>query len=316
MSAMTICFDVPHNPFPTAVALGTFDGVHLGHQEVLRSMHEAAKKDGLQGWVFTFKNHPKAVVPPFEAPLLLSTWQEKVTLLNHQVQPDGIVLQSFDQRFSQLSPETFVKDILCERFQARHISVGYNFRFGYQAKGDAQLLKTMGESLGFSVSVVPAYAFQGETVSSSKIRSYLLAGDLAQALPLLGGHYLIQGEVIHGQGLAAKFLGVPTANLSFEQKEKALPPKGVYACEIRINGSHTVYHGVLNLGLRPTFSGEGLNLEAHLLDFEGDLYGQTLQVYFKAFIRPEQKFDGPEALKTQINKDIVQTRLHFNALRS
>lgn len=316
MSAMTICFDVPHNSFPSAIALGTFDGVHLGHQEVLRSMHEAAIHEGLQSWVFTFKNHPKAVVSPFEAPLLLSTWQEKISLLNRQSQPDGIVLQSFDQRFSQLSPETFVKDILCQRLQAKHISVGYNFRFGHQAKGDTQLLKTMGESLGFSVSVVPAYAFQGETVSSSKIRRYLLAGDLAQALPLLGGHYLIQGEVVHGQGLAAKFLGVPTANLSFEQEHKVLPPKGVYACEVQINGSHTFYQGVLNLGLRPTFSGEGLNLEAHLLDFEGDLYGQTLQVYFKDFIRPEQKFDGPEALKAQIHKDIAQTRQRLNALGS
>ncbi len=316
MSAMTICFDVPHNPFPTAVALGTFDGVHLGHQEVLQRMQTAAKKEGLQGWVFTFKNHPKAVVPPFKAPPLLSTWQEKITLLNHRISPDGIVLQSFDQAFSKLSPETFVEDILCKRLQARHISVGYNFRFGYQAKGDVQLLKTMGESLGFSVSVVPAYAVQNETVSSSKIRAYLLNGELDKALPLLGDRYLIQGEVVHGQGLAAKFSGVPTANLDFDQEHKALPPKGVYACEIQINGSHKVYQGVLNLGLRPTFSGEGLNLEAHLLDFEGDLYGQTLQVYFKAFIRPEQKFDGPEALKAQIHKDIAHARDCLNALRA
>jgi riboflavin kinase / FMN adenylyltransferase len=315
MSAMTICFDVPHNPFPTAVALGTFDGVHLGHQQVLQHMQKAAQQEGLQGWVFTFKNHPKAVVPPFQAPPLLSTWQEKITLLNHQVSPDGIVLQSFDQSFSHMSPECFVEDILCTHLQAKHISVGYNFRFGYQAKGDVHLLQTMGESLGFSVSVVPAYAFQEETVSSSRIRTYLLAGELDQALPLLGGRYLIQGEVIHGQGLAAKFLGVPTANLAFDQEHKALPPKGVYACEIQINGSHQLYQGVLNLGLRPTFSGEGLNLEAHLLDFEGDLYGQTLQVYFKAFIRPEQKFDGPEALKAQIHQDIAQTRQHLDALR-
>lgn len=316
MSAMTICFDVPRNPFPTAVALGTFDGVHLGHQEVLQSMRQSAIEEGLQGWVFTFKNHPKAVVPPFKAPLLLSTWQEKITLLNHYVAPDGIVLQSFDQAFSQQSPETFVKEILCDRLQVKHVSVGYNFRFGYQAQGDAKLLQAMGKSLGFSVSVVPAYALNGETISSSKIRAFLLAGELDKVLTLLGNRYLIQGEVVHGQGLAAKFLGVPTANLAFEQAPKALPPKGVYACEIQINGSHTVYQGVLNLGLRPTFSGEGLNLEAHILDFEGDLYGQTLQIYFKAFIRAEQKFDGPEALKAQIHKDIVQTRERLNALRS
>lgn len=315
MSAMTICFDVPHNPFPTAVALGTFDGVHLGHQEVLQSMKKSAIKKGLQGWVFTFKNHPKAVLPPFKAPLLLSTWPEKVTLLQRCISPDGIVLQSFDQTFSQQSPETFVKDILCDRLQAKHISVGYNFRFGYQAKGDAELLKSMGDALGFTVSVVPAYTWEDETVSSSKIRTLLLAGELEKAFALLGGPYLVQGEVVHGQGLAAKLLGVPTANLAFEQASKALPPKGVYACEVKINGSNTLYQGVLNLGMRPTFSGEGLNLETHILDFEGDLYGQTLQVYFKSFIRSEQKFDGLEALKTQISQDIAQTRERLSALK-
>lgn len=313
MSPMTICFEVPQNPFPTAIALGTFDGVHLGHQQVLQSMHEAAQAQDLQAWVFTFKNHPKAIVPPYQAPLLLSAWQEKITLLQDQLHLDGIVLQSFDKSFSEQAPETFVEEILCKRLQVKHISVGYNFRFGYKARGNVELLKTMGQDMGFSVSVVPAFAYAGEPVSSTRIRDLILEGALAEALPLLGGSYLIQGEVVRGQGIAGKFLGVPTANLDFDQGPKALPPKGVYACEIRINGEVHRYQGVLNLGLRPTFSGEGLNLEAHLLDFDGDLYGKTLQVYFKDFIRPEQKFDGPEALKAQIHQDIAAVRKCLNA---
>ncbi len=311
MIPMTICFDVPESPFPTAVALGTFDGVHLGHQQVLKSMQQAAQAKGLQSWVFTFKNHPKAVVPPYQAPLLLSAWQEKITLLQRHSALDGIVLQSFDKDFSEQAPEDFVEHLLCQRLQAKHIAVGFNFRFGYKAKGTPQLLEAMGEQLGFSVSVVPAYTHQGASVSSSKIREYLLQGELQQALILLGGHYLVQGEVVHGQGIAGKFLGVPTANLHLADSPKALPPKGVYACEIHINGETKAYPGILNLGLRPTFSGEGLNLEAHLLDFEGDLYGKTLQVYFKHFLRAEKKFDGPDALKAQIQKDLSEARTYF-----
>ncbi len=308
MSPMNICFDVPQNPFPTAVALGTFDGVHLGHAQVLQSMDTAATQAGLQRWVYTFKNHPKEVVSPQKIPALLTSWQEKVTLLQDFMPLEGIVLQSFDTAFSQQSPEDFVRDVLCRQLHVKHVSVGYNFRFGHQARGNGELLKTMGKKEGFSVDIVPAYESHEQVVSSSRIRTLLQSGKLAEALPLLRGSYLVQGKVIHGQGIAAKFLGVPTANLELNQERKLLPPKGVYACQVRINGSDQRYPGILNLGLRPTFSGEGLSLEVYLLDFEGDLYGQTLQVYFQDFIRAEEKFDGPEALKTQIHKDIARAR--------
>ena len=308
MTPMNICFDVPSCEASTAVALGTFDGVHLGHRQVLDQMRQAAVDAELQRWVYTFKNHPKTVVRPHAAPLLLSTWEEKVSLLRRSGELEGVVLQTFDEDFSQQSPEQFVKEVLCERMRVKHLAVGYNFRFGHQARGDGALLQRMGQELGFTVTVVPAYTQQDQEVSSSRIRGLLMDGELETALPLLGGTYLVAGTVIHGQGIAAKFLGVPTANLEIDPETKALPPRGVYACDVRIEGQSPTYHGVLNLGLRPTFSGEGLSLEVFLLDFEGDLYGKQLEVFFSSFVRPEQKFDGPEALKAQIHRDIAQVR--------
>lgn len=305
---MNICFEVPELHQPSAVALGTFDGLHLGHREVVGQMVKQAEHHQIQPWVFTFKNHPAHVLRPDKAPRLLTTWQEKMTLLQKNYALNGVVLLSFDRDFSHVSPEDFVSEILVKQMKVKHITVGYNFHFGYQARGDAQLLQDLSKKHDYALTVVPAYQMGDESVSSTRIRKLLSAGLMEPALALLGGEYLIQGKVIRGQGIAAKVLEVPTANLEMDQSIKHLPDKGVYACTVRRAGDEKIYNGVMNLGIRPTFAGGDLSLEVYLMDFEGDLYGEVLEVFFKSFLRPEKKFDGPEALKQQIHRDIHLAR--------
>jgi len=305
---MNICFEVPELQQSSAVALGTFDGLHLGHREVVGQMVKQASAHQIQPWVFTFKNHPAHVLRPDKAPRLLSTWQEKITLLQNNYQLNGIVLQAFDDDFSHISPEDFISEILVKQMKVKHITVGYNFHFGHQARGNAALLQELSTIYCYELTVVPPYQLGEQVVSSTRIRELLSDGLIAPALALLSGEYLIQGKVIRGQGIAAKVLGVPTANLEMEQILKNLPPEGVYACQVRRAAERSLYNGVMNLGTRPTFTDGGLNLEVYLMDFEGDLYGEVLEVYFKSFLRPEKKFDGPDALKSQIHRDIHLAR--------
>lgn len=305
---MNIAFEAPQLHSASAIALGTFDGLHLGHRQVLKAMSVQAQEQALQAWVLTFQNHPATVLRPESVPDQLTTWSEKVTLLQEAIPLEGIALLSFDEALSQMSPERFVEDILVGQMRAAHVAVGYNFRFGYQARGDTALLQSMGQTLGFGVTVVPACEARGQVVSSTRIRALLQSGDLPSALELLSEAYLIQGEVIHGQGIAAKVLEVPTANIQLDSPRKALPAYGVYACTVRLPGERRQRPGILNLGLRPTFDGSSLSLEVYLMDFFGDLYGQILEVYPKHRIRSEQRFNGPDALKKQIHQDIAQAR--------
>ena len=316
MSAMNICFESPELAFETAVALGTFDGLHLGHRQLVQRMLKAAQEQNLQPWVYTFQNHPAHVLRPDKAPRLLTLWPEKSTLLQDAFALSGIIFQPFDEAFSQIPAETFVRDILFAKLKVRHIAVGYNFRFGHGAQGDASLLERLGAELGVQVDVMPAFEFEQTPVSSTRIRNLILEGQLQPALNLLGDRYLIQGQVIRGQGIATGVLGVPTANLELNQTHKLLPPKGVYACLVRRAGQAAFEQAVLNLGIRPTFNGNDLSLEVYIMDFKGDLYGQDLEVYPRHFIRPEQRFAGPEALKAQIHRDIDAARSALMTLQS
>lgn len=305
---MNVCFEIPTLPQPVSLALGTFDGLHRGHRQVISTMQRQAQKHHLPRWVFTFQNHPAEVLRPNQAPPLLTTWPEKLTLLRESAQLDGVILLPFDESFSHTPPEDFIREVLVRRLQVAEVAVGFNFHFGYQAKGNPALLQRMGAELGFGVEIVAACEAGDQPISSTRIRELITAGEMSDALALLGGSYLIQGEVVRGQGIAAKVLGVPTANIRLEHERKVLPPLGVYVCQVRLPGETQLRPGVMNLGKRPTFDGLSLSLEVYLLDYSGDLYGQTLEVYVQRFVRPERRFDGPEALKQQIHQDIEQTR--------
>ena len=273
---------------PRRVAVGTFDGVHLGHREVIRGCDT----------VLTFDPHPQEVVSPEHMPpKLLSSFPIKRDLIAG-LDVDELVVIPFDKEFARRSAEDFIADVLVGKLGATHVSVGENFRFGHKAKGDAELLRSRSE---FETRVVPLVEAAGETVSSSHIRGLVAAGEVDKAADFLGGPFLFEGEVVHGDK-RGRDLGFPTANIVPDDR-LVCPGHGVYAAWA---------HGHLaavNVGVRPTFqTGRGLLVEAYLLDFEGDLYGQTLRVAFVERLRGEKPFPSVEALVEQMSRDVEDTR--------
>ena len=269
------------------VAIGTFDGVHLGHREVIRHMDT----------VLTFDPHPLAVIAPHALPKLLQTFPLKRDLIAGLGVEDLVVIP-FDRSFAEHSAEEFVDEVLVRRLNASHVSVGENFRFGKGAKGDAEYLRSRPE---FETRVVPLVEVAGETVSSSHIRGLVAAGDVKTAAEFLGGPFLAEGEVVHGDK-RGRTLGMPTANLVPDDRI-AVPGHGVYA------GWAHGHPAAINVGVRPTFqTGRGLLIEAYLLDFDGDLYGQTLRIAFLERLRGEKRFESVDELVAQMQRDVDQAR--------
>jgi riboflavin kinase / FMN adenylyltransferase len=270
-----------------SVAVGTFDGVHRGHREVIRGSDSA----------LTFDPHPIAVINPTAAPKLLTPLPIKRDLIAGLGVKELVVIP-FDRGFAGRSPEEFVEKVLVERLGATEVSVGENFRFGQGAKGDADLLRSRPE---FRTRVAPLVEVAGETVSSSQIRALVASGEVSKAADFLGGPFLFEGEVVEGDRRGHE-LGVPTANLVPDDR-LVCPGHGVYAA-----WAHG-YPAAVNVGVRPTFgSGRGLLIEAHLIDFEGDLYGQTLRIAFLERLRGEKRFESAEALVAQMNRDVKRAQ--------
>jgi len=269
------------------VAIGTFDGVHLGHREVIRDMDT----------VLTFDPHPLAVIAPHAQPKLLQTFPLKRDLIQGLGIEDLVVIP-FDRSFAQHTAEEFVEEVLIKRLDASHVSVGENFRFGKGAKGDPDFLRSRPE---FETRVVPLVEVAGETVSSSHIRGLVAAGDVKGASEFLGGPFLFEGEVVHGDK-RGRTLGMPTANLVPDDRLQ-VPGHGVYA------GWAHGHPAAINVGIRPTFqTGRGLLIEAYLLDFDGDLYGQNLRIAFIERLRGEKRFESVDELVAQMRRDVDQAR--------
>ena len=272
---------------PRNVAIGTFDGVHLGHREVIRGADT----------VLTFDPHPLAVIHPEATPKLISTSAVKRDLIASLGVAEMVVIP-FDRGFSEQSAEEFVQDVLIRRLGAERVSVGENFRFGKKAKGTAEFLDSHDE---FETRVVPLVEVAGETVSSSHIRGLIAAGDVAAAGQFLGEPFLFEGEVVVGDRRGRE-LGVPTANLVPDDAYVS-PGHGVYAAVAE------GYPTAVNVGVRPTFdSGRGLLVEAHLIGFDGDLYGKQLRIAFLDRLRGEKRFDSVDALVEQMQRDLVDAR--------
>jgi riboflavin kinase/FMN adenylyltransferase len=269
------------------VAIGTFDGVHLGHREVIRGMDT----------VLTFDPHPLAVIAPHALPKLLQTFPLKRDLIAG-LGVEELVVIPFDRSFAEHSAEEFVDEVLVKRLNASHVSVGENFRFGKGAKGDADFLRSRPE---FETRVVPLVEVAGETVSSSHVRGLIAAGDVKGASEFLGGPFMFEGEVVHGDK-RGRTLGMPTANLVPDDR-LAVPGHGVYA------GWANGQPAAINVGVRPTFqTGRGLLVEAYLLDFDGDLYGQNLRIAFLERLRGEKRFDSVDELVAQMKRDVERAR--------
>jgi riboflavin kinase/FMN adenylyltransferase len=292
----------PPDPGPSAVALGLFDGVHLGHRAILGTALTRARAAGLEAVACTFDPHPMEVLQPDRAPRPITTLDERLALIG-ETGVDAVVVLPFTRELASIEPEAFVKDVLLERLRAREIVVGYNHRFGRGARGDARLLQDLAARGGFRAHVVPPMTVDGAAVSSSEIRTALQRGDVTTAARGLGRPYSIAGPVTSGAG-RGRTLGFPTANI--ESDRPVLVARGVYWGRVEVDGR---WHStVVNVGVRPTFGESTLAVEAHLLDFAGDLYGRRVRLEFLERLRDEMRFPSVEDLKAQVARDIAAAR--------
>ncbi len=283
---------------PLHLALGVFDGVHVGHQAVIKRAVDAAARDGGKSFVVTFSPHPIRVIAPEKAPAaLLATLDEKAAVVK-ALGVDGLLVIHFDLAFASMAAEEFVRK-LCTG-NVRTIAVGVDWRFGSNRSGDVPMLRRMGEELGFNLEAVSPVMWDGERISSTRIRQAVRDGNFAAAAEMLGRPYELSGIVIECRKLGRE-IGFPTANLRLGERQ--LPADGVWA--VTVDGE---LKGVANLGMRPTVDGTERLLEIHLFDFSGDLYGKELRVRFKKYLRPEKKFGSLEGLQAQIAKDAEEAR--------
>lgn len=295
----------PSDRSPTVVTPGNHDGVHLGHRALISTARDLAARSGLSTMGMCFDPHPTSVLAPDRAPVLLTPMARRVELMRGAGCDDVAVL-AFDRDFAQTSPESFVQRVLVERCRARAVVVGPDFHFGSKRTGNVETLRALGREHGFSVTVVRPVLFEGEPVSSTRVRRVLAEeGDVVAAARMMTRVHDVEGEVVRGDQ-RGRTIGFPTANLRLGEVQ--LPADGVYAVAVSVTGGDgTRLLGVANLGKRPTF-GAGPSVEVHLFDFEGDLYGKTLRVGFVSRVRPEQKFAGVDALVAQIRQDCERAR--------
>lgn len=285
-----------------SVALGNFDGVHLGHQEILRRTVETAHHKGRDAIVYTFDPHPRLVLQRAPEIPRITSPRERVDILE-LLGVDVLILAEFTLEFAKQTPEEFVENILVEELGARHVFIGENYRFGKNRAGTPQTLKQMSANLGFTCHIVPPVRKGSVMVSSSRIREHLMRGEIRAANELLGREFTVEGRVIHGHH-RGKTLGFPTANIKPEVKLH--PPEGVYAVYCRVGTS--IHRGVMNIGYNPTFQDRRVAYEVHIFDFDEDLYGQTVRVYLVERLRDEIKFASIDDLKAQISRDVEKGR--------
>lgn len=283
------------------VTIGTFDGVHLGHCQIIQQLKEEATRINGETVLITFHPHPRKIVGDTSGVKLLTTPEEKIKLLE-AAQIDHLVIVPFNEDFANQTAESYIEDFLYKRFKPSVLIIGYDHRFGKKRKGDYHLLEEYGEKLGFAVKEIPEQVLQEAAISSTRIRKALLQADIATAKSLLGYDYFFEGIVIEGDKLG-RTLGYPTANLQLNNEEKLVPGDGVYAVSCELTGSS--YKGMMYIGSRPVVNGKRRVIEVNLFDFNDDIYGQTMRVSVNKFIRSDMHFDSLEALKEQLAKDKI-----------
>ena len=286
------------------VTIGTFDGVHAGHKQIINQLREETKRVGGQSVLITFHPHPRKVLAGDGKPIqLINTLDEKIELLAGQGL-DHLVIVPFTKEFSNLSADEYVHDFLIGKFHPHTVIIGYDHRFGHDRKGDYLLLEKYAAHSGFKLKEIPAYVIDSLTVSSTRIREAIRSGNIHTAHELLGYDFFFEGKVITGNKLG-RTLGYPTANLALNEEEKLIPGDGIYAvfAYARASATEGKLKGMMSIGIRPTIGDNKRMIEVNLFDFDEDIYGQTLRVYVKAYMRPEVKFEGLDALKEQLHKD-------------
>ncbi|QYK06200.1 bifunctional riboflavin kinase/FAD synthetase [Shewanella zhangzhouensis] len=296
-----------HNILPAhrgcVLTIGNFDGVHRGHAKVIASLVERAKHFGLPATLMTFEPQPQELFRGDDAPARLSLLRDKIVLLD-ELGIDRLLCVNFNRKFAAMDPEHFIEDLLVRKLGVRYLVVGDDFCFGKSRAGNFEMLKKAGERFGFAVVNTHSFMVGDLRVSSTAVREQLAKGNLEQARRLLGHPFTLCGRVAHGQKIG-RTIGFPTANIAL--KRKVVPVRGVFAVKLWWDESD-IYEGVANVGFRPTVNGQVCQLEVHLFDFEGDLYGKRVEVELVAKIRDEQPFESLEALKKQIWNDADRAR--------
>jgi riboflavin kinase / FMN adenylyltransferase len=306
---MKVHRDLDHLPeFRNAViTIGTFDGVHAGHRFIVQQLEQAALDCGGETVIVTFDPHPREVLLPSPNNIrLLNTLPEKIALLE-RAGIDHLVVVPFTKAFSEMPARSYLEDFLVARFRPHTIIIGYDHRFGHNREGGLELLEAEQQQYGFKLIEIPQQVVHDLTVSSTKIRKSLQEGGCNLANELLGYNYFLTGTVVHGDKMGRQ-LGYPTANLHLADQRKLIPAEGIYAVRVGLAGHTALLPAVMSIGFRPTFNGTDLRLEVHLFDFNEDLYGKELTVYFVEYIRSNLKFDNVDALIVQMDKDSARAK--------
>jgi len=292
----------------TALTIGNFDGVHLGHQRLIHRVLDFAREHDLTPALLTFDPHPTRVVAPDRAPLLLTTIEQRLKLM-HAEGIEHIEVLPFTAGTAKLTPREFVQQIVVEKLSARAVVVGHNFRFGNKASGDVTMLRELGAEYGFETAEIDAVVWRGKPVSSTLIRTSIQSGDVSRACRMLGRPYTLEGAVVHGHGVGSKKT-VPTLNL--DTPAEVLPAAGVYITRTRDLAGPRQWKSVTNVGYRPTFGDDNrLSIETFLLDPFDGLTPERIAVEFRKRLREERKFESPEALRQQIMRDVARTQAYF-----
>ena len=299
MSAIYGLENVSSDMKDSAVAVGVFDGVHWGHRAIFRQLVDISSKSGIKAIAMTFDKHPAELLAPNAAPYYINTIDQRIELIKC-TGVDEVVVAEFNHALAELTHEEFMQQILLGTLNARHIVVGSNFRFGKERRGDIRYMTAEAPKLGIEISVVPAVIINGGPVSSTRIRALISRGDVSDAAKLLGRRFILRGTVVSGKQLGRQ-LGFPTANMQTNARQ-IVPARGVYAVEALVGKS--TYSGVCNIGCNPTFGIGPETIEVHLMGFEGDIYGETLDVIFCRRLRDEMVFESPEKLVEQIRDDL------------
>lgn len=288
---------IKENEKSNYVALGSFDGLHLGHLSLIRKAICVAKERQGSSMVFTYKNHPLSVIKPELAPKIIMDLPNKLKCLENE-NVDVVAIRTFTKEFMQMTAEEFVKT-LCVEYNVKGIIVGFNFKFGYKNEGDIELLKNLKEKYGYELWVMEPFKYKEEVISSTRIRKNILCGNVDEAEKMLSRPYAIRGNVNHGKKLG-RTIGFPTANLGFDER-MIIPKTGVYYTNVIWNNE--VFKGITNIGNNPTVNGQDLTIETYILDFDSEIYGQEIEILFLERIRDEKKFQSLDALVERLKKD-------------
>lgn len=299
MKIINNIFDTTEKFHNSYVAIGTFDGIHYGHQHLINGAVENAKKNNGVSVVFTFANHPMEIINADRAPKCINTLEEKIYILE-KMGIDYLVVQPFNKQFADLTAVEFV-EILRDKLNTKEIFVGFNFSFGEGGKAKTKDLIELGESMGMKVNEIPAVSIDGQVISSTLIRKNIQKGEFEQVNKFLGHQFLIIGEVIHGKKIARQ-LGFPTANM--KMSNRLYPPIGIYGAKLKIEGEDVERYGVVNIGVNPTLKPGERSVEVHILDFDKDIYGKKIYVEVMKFMREEKKFNSIDELKKVIGNDV------------